>query len=47
MEIFSTDTFEPWTFQFHSSALFIAISSDPDAFGSSIGELKMTSYCEK
>lgn len=32
IEIFSTDAFEPWTFQFHSSGLYIAMPSDPELF---------------
>lgn len=32
IEIFSTDTYEPWTFQVKDSGLFIASPAEPSAF---------------
>jgi hypothetical protein len=32
LEIFSTDTFEPWTFEVNGSGLYIATPGEPTAF---------------
>lgn len=32
LEIFSTDTFEPWTFGLHDKIIFVPTPSDPSAF---------------
>ena len=32
IEIFSTDTFEPWTFQLDELGAFVATPADPDSF---------------
>lgn len=34
LEIFSTDTFEPWTFNIHDSGMYIATPNEPSAFDS-------------
>ena len=34
LEIFSTDTYEPWTFQINEIGIYIATPSDPSSFNS-------------